>query len=290
MQLKNKIYPYPVLGQDFNGYENSSFNTVVQHNFSKENITINIECDLNDEFLFSLLKNGDISYVHHIECTSTCYRKIIKSNEKSVTLTIKEQEVAFMLSVCTFLIPNIDLDKYENYNFNSDYKGFKFNIDKGCIIGVADQYNLYFDKSKDDFVNYSSIFSITPDMRLDSTSINVRKRVSKIEISLPQEQYNLYVFLQEQESTQSLMHSTVILPALMSIFSDMIRDGDALEEINGDFRWYRSLQNACKNAGYQLNSDTLKDVNILLLSQKLLNDPITNAITMLSKEGDTDET
>ena len=162
MQLRNKYFPYPVIVENGEYYVNSKFTSIVGQAIEGYDITLTFDVVLENNELDTMLKNEDVIIVHHVECPQTCLRRIVRTTNYHHKYTLRDAEVNGTVQVCTFLVADKNLDKYTNSLFSSDYKGFKFNIEKGCVLAIGNQYNLTINKIKDDFVNTASIFSIVP--------------------------------------------------------------------------------------------------------------------------------
>ena len=89
----------------------------------------------------------------------------------SIAVRKRNQEVLIEITDNGSGIAEKDIDKYTNESFAADYRGWKFNIEKGCILAIGNQYNVRINKIRDDLANTSSIFSIVPNT--DQTENNL---------------------------------------------------------------------------------------------------------------------
>lgn len=284
MQLRNRIYPYPVLMSGGDYYNNSHFSTKVSQTIEGYNVKLCFSVDLNDERLLELIKKGDALYVHHIECSQTCFRKIIKTKDNDYVYVLKDTDVNGLVQVCSFIVANTDIENYTNSSFSADYRGWKFNIEKGCILAIGNQYSIRINKQKDDLKNTSSIFSVVKSMDPTDTVMSVDLGQQKIVITLPQTTYNQYSSIQSYVDIQPVMHSLLIIPSLSYVFAELRTSGDQLFEYE-DYRWFRGLKKACKDIGIILDEEGLTSLDILKVSQLLLDSPIIKAIAFCSIEG-----
>lgn len=171
-----------------------------------------------------------------------------------------------------------------NSNFSNDYKGFKFNIEKGCVLAIGNQYNVHINKIKDDLANTSSIFSIVSSTDPLENMIKVELASQKLVISLPEKNYHQYYNIQGYIDMQPVMHSMIIIPALVYVFSELRRAGNQLYEYE-DYRWFRSLTRACEAINVTIDEENLKNIEILTVAQQLLDGPISKAIEYCSMGG-----
>ena len=79
----------------------------------------------------------------------------------------------FGRTVSTIIVATEDLKGYRNSDFSADYKGFAFDIKKGCLLAIGGCVEIELNKQKDELENTSSIFSIVPNLDPNETIINV---------------------------------------------------------------------------------------------------------------------
>mgnify|MGYP001106733400 CR=1 FL=1 len=276
MQLRNRYYPYPVIVEVGDYYENSKFSSSVNQEMEGYDAKITITVELNDTLLLQKIEQGEVVYAHHIECPQTCYRRVIKTKEKVKDILLKDKDVNGIVQICSFVIAEKDIDKYTNESFAADYRGWKFNIEKGCILAIGNQYNVRINKIRDDLANTSSIFSIVPNADHTENNLLVDLGQQKIVISLPEKTYQQYYNIQGYIDIQPAMHSMIIVPALVYVFSEL-RSTENLEEMEY-YRWYRSLKKACNGIGINIDEEGLKKMDLFKVAQQLLNSPISKAI------------
>lgn len=276
MQLRNRYYPYPVIVEGGDYYDNSEFSSSVNQEMEGYDAKITITVELNDTLLLQKIEQGEVVYAHHIECPQTCYRRVIKTKEKVKDILLKDKDVNGIVQICSFVIAEKDIDKYTNESFAADYRGWKFNIEKGCILAIGNQYNVRINKIRDDLANTSSIFSIVPNADQTENNLLVDLGQQKIVISLPEKTYQQYYNIQGYIDIQPAMHSMIIVPALVYVFSEL-RSTENLEEMEY-YRWYRSLKKACNGIGINIDEEGLKKMDLFKVAQQLLNSPISKAI------------
>ena len=285
MQIRNKYYPYPVIIEGGNYYVNSEFSSEVEQYMDGYNVKLLIKTFLKNNELEKMINSGEVDIVHHIECPQTCFRKIVKTHEYEITTVLMDTDVNGIVQVCTFLVAAKELEKYTNASFSNDYKGFKFNIEEGCVLAIGNSYQVRINKIKDDLANASSIFSIVPSQEPLDTAMKVELSAQKIIISLPEKSYHQYYNIQGYLEVQPVMHSMIIIPALVYVFSELRMSVDQLYEYE-DYRWFRSLKKTCENMNIVIDEENLKNLEILKVSQQLLNGPLAKAIEYFSIEGD----
>lgn len=286
MQLRSKYYTYPVITEDADFYVDSAFSSDVEQILDGYNIRLKLKADLLNPELEDMLKRGEVIFAHHIECTQTCFRKLVLTDENVKECILRDGEVNGLVQVCSFLVANVDLKKYSNSLFAQDFRGFRFDIDRGCIMAVGNQINLRINKIRDDLANTSSIFSIIPNLDETVTNIKVDTTQNKIVISIPKESFSIYSNMSGSLDIQPVMHSMIIIPALVYALTEVKEARTHLYDFE-DYRWYRSLRKAAEKMNVSFDEDALENIEPFDFAQKLMDSPIPKAVNYL--RGDSDE-
>ncbi|SEP84393.1 hypothetical protein SAMN02910289_00657 [Lachnospiraceae bacterium RM5] len=286
MQLRNKYYTYPVITEDVDFYENSSFASGVEQVIDGYNIRLKLKAELVNPELEEMLNREEVLFAHHIECTQTCFRKIVLTNENEKECVLRDGDVNGIVQVCSFLVANKNIEKYSNSLFAPDFRGFKFDIERGCIMAVGSQINLRINKIRDDLANTSSIFSIVPSRDDTITNIKVDTTGNKIVIMIPQESFSIYSNMSSILDIQPVMHSLLIIPSLVYALTELKESRTHLYDYE-DYRWYRSLRKAAEKINIKFDEESLENIEPLDFAQKLLDSPIPKAVNYL--RGDIDE-
>lgn len=286
MQLRSKYYTYPVITEDADFYENSSFSSDVEQVLDGYNVRLKLKAELENPELEEMLEKEEVMYAHHIECTQTCFRKLVLTNEKEKECVLRDGEVNGIVQVCSFLVANKDIEKYSNKLFAQDFRGFRFDIERGCIMAVGSQINLRINKIRDDLANTSSIFSIIPSRDETITNIKVDTSGNKIVIMIPQETFSIYSNMSSSLDIQPVMHSMLIIPSLVYALTEVKESRSHLYDYE-DYRWYRSLRKAAEKMNVAFDEESLANIDPFDLAQKLMDSPIPKAVNYL--RGDNDE-
>lgn len=128
MDIKYKMFPYPVLGELYNDYKNSKILDDIYYQKVGKEIIFKLRCYTDNIELRQLITQQKASYTFHIECPQTSYRNIVKTNKEENNLIIeilpkislsndiiKDREIlVFMLSKCNKL--SVDINELLNSN------------------------------------------------------------------------------------------------------------------------------------------------------------------------------
>ena len=161
MDIRYKLYPYPVLSNYSDDYINSSFDSAIEVKREGYNIVISVVSEIKNPELEALIKEGKAAFVYHLECAQTGYRTVISTANTDKLVSISEDKVCGRLQICPFIVACADIPDYVNSCFNEDYRGYKFQIEAGCVMAVGKQVNCDIDKERNDLVSAKSIFVVT---------------------------------------------------------------------------------------------------------------------------------
>lgn len=280
MRIRNRVYSNPVLFEGNGCYENSYFKsecTCIRDGFD---IVISIKVHLKNKVLESLLSGGDITIVHHFECAKTFFRKEIETGELEYTARLRERDVNGVVEIVSLLVAAENISDYTNDLLTDDYREFKYYFDKGSILAIGNQYNLRVEKMKDDLADSSSIFSIVQDKQNNDGMMRVNSSDQKIVIALPLETYNQLVAIQNDIKIQPIIHSMVIIPALVHTIDELKIDAENMDD-RENYRWFRSLRKACEKMDIKLYKEHIRSYDSLEIAQKLIDKPIVKGINYM---------
>ena len=288
MQIKNKYYPYPVIAAGNDSYEDATFTSDADYAMDAHNVKLILCAETDNQMLIEMIKSGSVKYAHHIECQQTCFRKLVLTDEKVHEEIIHESLLNGIVQICTFLMANEDLVGYANPNFAKDYRGIKFNLDKGCVMAIGSQVNITINKDKEDLSRTSSIFSIRRDHDPSHTELQVSTTGAKIVVLIPEKTCNQYLNLSNQAMFVPVLHSMVIMPALMQVLSELKEAAQQNVLYNyEELRWFRGLKKTAEKLQIKFDQDALTQINAFKTAQQFLDTPVVKALANIcSGEGE----
>lgn len=288
MEIKYKLYPYPVLWDKNDDYKKpSKFSVEVDPKEDFKNIKLKINFLLKDKEIEKLIKENKAEYVVHIEGTSTYFREIISTKETEINYVLKDRDILGRLQVNFFILAKQDIKDYRNDNFNEDYSSETFNLKKGNIIAIADGYRFDIEKNDDELGKISSIFSICKKETVEQTGMTIDMGYEKIRIGLNITDYVNYSQLSQNPNKVDLANSVIIFPALIYIFEQLKKDFNETDYT--EYKWFRALENIFKKNGEELNKGLLENEISIDLAQRVLNYPIERAFNSLINEDEGDD-
>lgn len=283
MEIKHKLYPYPVLADYSDDYRSGQFE--VNIDFMKEGyqIRINFLATLTSESLKALIADGKAEYVYHMECAQTGFRQILSTGRIADSYILSDKDVRGKLQICPFIVAAREIEDYSSAEFHEDYDGQSFNIEKGCVMAVSRTVTADIEKDTDDLANTPSVFSIVRNADVSCRQMLVDMSGRKIVIKLPLEDYYSYKSLSNTPQAQAVLNSLTIIPALTYVLGELkcMSVEDRIE--NRDSLWYKTVKKALLTRfDCDLESDNFNNQNMIELAQKLINDPISDAFQMLT--------
>lgn len=283
MEIKYKLYPYPVLTYYSDDYKQGTFNTKIDIGKDGYNLIISYETELTSNSLIQLINSGQARYVYHMECAQTGYRKVLITENAVEKFSIANKEVCGKLQICPFIVAVEDITEYTSQDFHDDYAGILFDIEAGCVLAVGTMVTVDISKDIDDLANTPSIFSIIRNANIDCKEMLVDMSGRKIIIKLPLEDYYNYKKLAITPQYQPILNSLTVIPALIYVIGELKRMSIQDRMENQDSVWYRTLKKVLnKQFNCDIESEYFNSVNSIELAQKLINDPVTEAFSLLT--------
>ena len=297
MEIRSKLYPYPVLSPDSDDYLGSSFINDINVVRDGYNVKISLSSLLENEELAALISAGAAQYVYHIECAQTGFRTAVMTNNQEYVLSVPDEKLCGRLQICPFIVAAKDIHDYVNAAFNEDYRGFKFQIEAGCVMAVGEQANFDIYKDRDDFISAKSIFVVTKNADESALEMDIDIFKNKITIKLPEKDHANFKNMSRVPEIQKNLNALIIIPALMLALSEVnSKDTDDRFTTFSSYNWYKTVRKALKSRfSRDLDSDSFQPNEIVAYSQRLINSPLSGALDYLAlgtvslEEGDDDE-
>lgn len=287
MDIKYKLYPYPVLAEYYGDYKESHYSVSIDMVKDGYNLRIDFDSELTSSTLKQLIEEGKVSYVYHLECAQTGFRHVIITRNEKKQYVIDKRMICGSLHICPFIVANEDIHNFTSQEFHDDYAGISFEIEAGCVMAVGKQINFDIYKEVDDIAKLPSIFSIVrnPDVNIKEMLVDYESK--KIIIKLPFNEFATYKQLYNNPSTHYILNSLTIVPALTYIIEEIkMRSEDTRYELETHM-WYRTIKKVLqKNFDIDIESEECTDnLNALEYAQKLINSPISDAFNSLYSFG-----
>ncbi|MGH4139481.1 hypothetical protein [Clostridium sp.] len=286
MDIRNKLYPYPVLSVFSDDYVGDGYIAEVKAVRDIKDIIFHLNLLMDNEELQKLIDEDMAEYIFHIECSQTSYRTVLRTKEIENIKRIPESKLNGRVAVCSFIVAKVRLENYTNSKFNPDYGNTPFNIDRGSILAIGGQTNIEITKETEELSKIPSIFSVLRRDTDDNIGMQVEIDGDKIKLWLSNEEFYNYRSASNMPMLQAILHSALILPALIYTFETVKNAG--IEEYDS-YRWFKAIERILKKSKIDFNTETLENIPSYEIAQKLLDLPINRALSSLLQIGTEDE-
>lgn len=285
MEIKNRLFPYPVLCEENDDYIDCSFSISMSLKEELKDLVFDLDVSIeNNEELSWLVRDGKVNVIVHVECSNTSFRRLYTINGTKKTIRIPKEKVNVEVALLGAIVANEGIKKYRNSKLNEDYSGEVINFPKGAILAY---YNLpvvrviknYEELKKDD-----AFFTI---VKMGSADAYARRAIScdlngpKIKIFVDETTYNEYIKYHGNPMMEPLMHSLIVLPALIYTL-EQLRTVD-FSGYKSRY-WFQKISKACELNGKDFVEDIIMDEtkSCVEWAQELLNMPISESFVGLS--------
>ena len=291
MRIGKKIFPYPTLNNSKNisCFKNCDFSLEYEDCDDSKNLILkNAHIKVNDGIINKLLDERKLQATVIIECSATIYRKCFNITRVAQDIIIPIQNLREQVVISCFIYASQNFN-FVSPNFLDDYDGYSFEIEKYNIIAIDDGFTTRIEYDEDKDKKVSSIFSVIKDEKITNKVMKIESTNKKIIIYLPEEQFGCYENMKNNDNYRELFFSILTIPALIHCLQNvqdrLLYNDDTFDDIRMDYKWFESIELAYKSLNnIGLTENALKNCNIPILSQQLMNCASVTAISDLFKQ------
>lgn len=293
MQIKNKIFPYPVLNHNkgLSNYGDKDFLLDFEQEEDDTKFVLKNACfKTNSAFINDLYQQKKIAVYCILECSHTVVRKKFILDDKGKDIILYKADFSERVDISMFAVA-LDNFIYSSDEFESDYADISIEIEKNDIVAANDGFNLYFNHEEDEETFAQSIFSVVNDHNLEGNTYLVEFNVNrKILITLSDEEYKNYRTVYTIPVYQKVFFNMLLVPSLvegLSLCQKMLIElpENDLDDVGNKYIWFRSIRAAySKVYGQELDEEKFKSSSPITLAQGLLGKPFGEALDKLVKE------
>lgn len=279
MQIRNRLFSYPVYTSGVDDYKNNDFKFEYYIDDSDDILKLHYTTKISNQFILNEIEKQNLKLTVLLECARTAFRRLYVLQKIDGTLEIPSQFVSSKVELCCLLLANKDFVVDNKSGINADYSYTKFIIKKGYIVGYDNTYPFIVDKEKDELFKTSSIISVVKKMDLENFMDIDLNNDNKIKIQLGPEMYQYFVQLQGQDKLP-VVHSMIVLPALVYVI-EQIKNVNYRETYE-DYYWYRCIDRQLELLGIAIDSPVFQNKSSLNIAQELLKFPVKKALINLT--------
>ena len=281
MQIKPRLYPHPVLAWFSDDYRNAMFQPAFEVGGNKGFYKIRMTCKTSSKSLNRLISEGRAAFAIHVECPATRYRALFMATDESFEVDIAVADIDAKVEVCRLIVATQEILNYASDEFHEDFTGRSFRLIKGDSLAVAEDITFYADKKSDELAKLPSIFSIRRSNDNEAPPLSVDPSADRIAVWLSPSAHDRFTSLNSDELLRSTLSASVLVPALVLVLEKMMHDEE--RESLMDLRWYRTIARKLKDL--DLDAERLADSgeSSVVLSNKLIGDPLSNSLEDLTQ-------
>lgn len=286
MEIRNRLFPYPVLCDDNDDYVDSLFLT--EYNLTEDisNLVLdfNISLENNDELQW-LIREDYAEFVIHIECSSTAFRTIRRTSGNSIKYRIPKARVNNEIALLGMIVATKRISSFKNQHLNEDYTDETLSFEKGAILAYCNMPKIFVIKNYEELAGDNAFFTIIKRITSDSTERNpIAFDISdaKIKILVDTEIYDEYIKYQSNPNMEALNISMLVMPAIFYMIEILRTEG--VEKYKALY-WFQKINKSWKLQGFDFVEDLIEnhDKTIIEIAQQMLQLPINRAFVGLAR-------
>ena len=265
MNTKNKILPYPVLGNYDAVFPLLGEDAVIMPDpiMDKDNFHFHIELNQRNQDITRLINDDKAEYLCEVYCKSTFFREKHTSSQPVFDFCIDRKSVSGHVDFELYVILKQDII-YSNIGFHDDYKGLKFELEKGNIL-VAFPTASYNAK----LVNYK-MYAVGSFMQfLDSEVADIdldMEQNDAIYILLPHRMYSQYIeSIKANQDFKDIIVSSILFNFLVLAISRYDEERDREKTWADALKGRLDEVNSSNNKKLKLKSEDAYELATLIL-------------------------
>ncbi|MBQ8540806.1 MAG: hypothetical protein IJ435_04945 [Clostridia bacterium] len=282
MEIKNRLFPYPVLCEENDDYTKSIFNIKCNRKEELHDIVFEFSVELTNEAMQWLLRDGIVECIVHIECSATSYRTTVKINGNQKSFRIPKNRVNQVITMVGMLVAKRPIKEFYSEDLNEDYQDEIISFDQASILAYKNLPKVHIYKNYEELKGDNAFFTIVKKMQSEqeeSLPIEYDLNAPKIKILVDETTFDEYAKYRINPKLEALTSALLILPALAYMI-DELRNADV--ESYKEYFWFQQIAKAYKLKGKNFIEDVLNaDVSAIELAQDMLNMPIKRAFLSL---------
>ncbi len=281
MEIKNRLFPYPVLCMENDDYIDCKFD--VRYNYIEDlkNIILQFDVELDNKELTELIRQGKAEYLVHIECSNTSFRKVVHNEGKHFEYRIPKTKVNKEIFLVGMVVAKENITGFYSSSFNEDYDE-SVDFEKGSILAYRNMPRIIVLKNYEELASDDAFFTIVcknigQDME---EPVTFDLNGNKIKIYVDDSIYNEYVKFHTNPIMKPLMISMLVMPALVYVIEEIRNNG--IENYISCY-WYQKIKKSCELQGKRLVDDIIdSDATSIEIAQEMLQLPVGKAFRNLS--------
>ncbi|MCI1398426.1 MAG: hypothetical protein LKG89_07005 [Lachnospiraceae bacterium] len=281
MEIRNRLFPYPVLCDETDDYNEETCDVVSETVEGMNDIKIHIEFQLDNPEILDLIRQGYAEYAVHLECSTTSFRKLIRSDVSEIDYSIPKSRVNVEIAVLAMVIAKRRIENFSSSDLNEDYSGTTINFDKASILAYRNMPRIYVYKNYEELAGNESLFSIVkvglPDDE-EVKPLTFELGEERIKIMVDPKTYEAYIHFKQKPA---IAMSMLVLPALIYAIDELQASPDSFSNC----KWLIKMKQYYKAQKLDFKDEVIEsDKNVVEIAQEMLKSPIGKAYRNLMEE------
>lgn len=281
MEIRNRLFPYPVLCDETDDYNENEIKILSQVKERVNDLEIKVMFQLENIEMLDLIRMGYAEYVVHLECSTTSYRKVIKSDVSEIVYSIPKSRVNIEVTVLGLVVAKRRIENFRSEALNEDYTDENICFEKGSILAYKNLPRIYIYKNYEELAGNESLFSIIkvglPDEE-ETKPLVFDLTGDRIKILVDPKTYGAYIHFQQKTS---IALSMLVMPAVHYMIDELRACSDSFTNC----MWYMKMKQFYKAQGKDFIEDVIhSDRNIVEIAQEMLKSPIGKAYRELLED------
>lgn len=285
MEIKNRLFPYPVLCAENDDYIDCSFNVKTSMTEEVADLVLTFEVDLvNNDELSVLIRDGYAEVIVHIECSSTAYRTVVGITGNKRAFRLPKARVNNEVYLVGMIVAKKDIKGFTSVNLNEDYGTEPIDFQKGSILAYRNLPKYLITKNYEELAGDNTFFTIIKRTSLEGAEqlpVTYELSAPKIQIIVDEKTYDEYIKYHNNPLMEPITNTLLVMPAIAYMVESLRDYGcDPFKTLF----WYQKFKKACKLQGKDFEQDIIySEKSSLEVAQELLRYPIGRAFESLSR-------
>ncbi len=293
MDLQNRNFPYPVLcdwTDDFNdeSYFTVTVNPVLSHADGK--CLISFDVALQNDVIRGFIQEGKAGIFCNIECSETALRKSFPLELNQITkVSFDTGLLSGKVEFCPAIIALETIEHYQN-NFDPDFGG-NVRIESGLMLAIGHQCSINVEISNNLLEFIPSAFVLSPLPEDATVQFEIDYSGAQIKLKIKKDLFKQYKSLNTSPQNKDILTASIYLPALMLLVSKI---QTITEQETGDFseyencKWFLALNRRVKELfGREITEKELFNPpsRVMEIVNKILDYPVSKTFNVLIERG-----
>lgn len=274
MEIRNRLFPYPVLCDETDDYNEDTCDVTSRAYEGLNDIRIRVDFQIQNHAILDLIREGSAEYAVHIECTTTSFRKLIRSDVNEIEYSIPKSRISGDIAVLAAVIAKRRIRDYYSDDLNDDYQGTTISFDRASILAYRNMPRISVYKNYEELAGNESLFSIIKVGLPDDDEIKPLTfdlSHDRIQIMVDPKTYEAYIHYQQ---IQAIAMSLLVLPALIYMIEQLRVDWDSFS----NKMWFIKMLKFYKGQELDFRNDVIdSDRTSIEIAQEMLKSPIGTA-------------